>query len=75
MGVVGPMTTERDDFSITIDSRLFIFFAVMPQMSLHQPCLGVVWIYAQDSIEKNLRNVPSFLSYCTCSVRSINQNL
>lgn len=61
MGVVGTEPTESDHFSITIDSSLFIFSAMMPQMSLHQPRLGMVRIYGQYSIEKNLCNVPSFL--------------
>ncbi len=69
------MTAKIDDFSITIDSSLFIFSTVMTEVALHQPGLGVVRIYLQDSIEEDFGDIPPFLRDCPRSVRTINPNL
>jgi hypothetical protein len=49
-----------DDFAVTVDRSLFIFSAVMSEMTLHQPRLGTVWINLQNTVDENLRNFPTF---------------
>ena len=55
---------ECDDLSIALHSRQVVFVAVVAQEPLHEPGLGVVGIHVENSVEKNLGNVPSFLGYC-----------
>jgi hypothetical protein len=62
------MTAKSDDFAITIDGSLLIFSTVLTEVPLHQPCFCVASIYLQDSIEEDLRNIPSFFRYCPSSV-------
>ena len=57
-----------NDFSIAIDSHLFIFPAVLAQMTLHEPGLGMAGIDCQNAIQKYLGNVPAFFGDCTCCV-------
>lgn len=64
-----------DNFPITIDCCLFIFTTMMSQMTLHQPRFGMVWIYRQDAVEKNLCNLPSFLGNCASSMGTIDTDL
>jgi hypothetical protein len=62
------ISTKMNDFPITIDSRLFIFPAVLAQMALHEPGLGVPGIDSQNAIQKDFGYVPTFFRDCTCSV-------
>jgi hypothetical protein len=55
------VATQVDHFSIASNRSLFILVAVISKKALHQPCLGVMRIDLDNSIEKNLGNVPSFL--------------
>jgi hypothetical protein len=56
---------EVDDFSITIDSSLFVFATVMSKMSLHQPRFGTIWIHFENSIDENLGDLPPFFGDCS----------
>jgi len=67
--------TKIDDFAVTVDSSLFIFTTVMSEVALHQPCLGMVWIYLQDSIDKDLCNFPPFFGNRTGCMRPVDANL
>jgi len=69
------VTAKSDDFAITIDGSLFIFSTMMTEVAFHQPGLGVVRIYFQDSIEEDFSNIPSFLRDCPRCVRTVNPNL
>lgn len=62
------ISTKMNDFSIAIDSHLFILSAMLAQMTFHEPGLGVPGIDSQNSVQKYLRNVPAFFGNCTCSV-------
>jgi hypothetical protein len=48
-----------------------VLLAVLPQETLHEPRFSVSWIDVEDSIEKNLRNVPTFLRDCAGDVAPI----
>ena len=54
---------------------MFIFSAMLSKMTLHQPGLGMVWIYAENSIEEDLCNVPSLFRHRTSGMRSIDANM
>jgi len=75
MRMFGFFSTEIEDFPITIYGCLFIFPAVLAQMTLHEPGLGVPRIYCQDAIEKDLGNIPPFFGDCSRSMRAINANM
>ena len=61
MGMGRIMTTKIDHFSVTIDRSSFIVTTVMPQMTFHQPRLGVLRIDFQNTVEKYLGNIPAFV--------------
>ena len=67
--------TKNDDFAVTVDGGLVIFATVVTEVTLHQPCLGIVWIDVQDTIDKDLGDFPSFFGDCTCRVRPVDTNL
>jgi hypothetical protein len=69
------MATKIDDFAVTVDCRLFIFTTMMPQMTFHEPGLGMAWIDFQNPIDEYLCNFPSFFRNCPSGVRSIDTNL
>lgn len=75
MWVTRILATKVDDFAVAVDRSLFIFAAVMPQMTLHEPRFGMMGINLQNTIDENLRNFPSFFRNCPSSVRSIDTNL
>jgi len=54
---------------------MFIFSTVLSDVTLHQPGLGVSRINAEDSIEEDLCDVPSFFRHRTSSVGPIDSNL
>lgn len=68
MGMFWIISTKMNDFPITIDSHLFIFLAVLAQVTLHEPGLGVPGIDSQNSIQKDFGYVPTFFGDCTCSM-------
>jgi len=65
---------ECDDLSIALHSRQVVFVAVVAQEPLHEPGLGVVGIHVENSVEKNLGNVPSFLGDCAGDVTPVHAN-
>ena len=73
--MTGILTTEIDVFAVTVDRSLFIFTTMMPQMTLHEPGLGMVGIDLQNTIDEYLRNLPSFFRNRSGGVRSIDTNL
>ncbi len=68
MWMLGIMSTKMNDFSIAIDSHLFIFPAMLTQMTLHKPGFSMLGIDGQNTIEKNFGDVPAFFGYCTSRV-------
>ncbi len=68
MWMHGIWAAKNDDFAVTVNSGPVIFATVVPEMTLHQPCLGIVWIDVQDTIDKDLGDFPSFFGDCACSV-------
>jgi len=69
------IAAKIDHFSKTIDRSSFILTTVMPQMTFHQPRFGVLGIDFQNTIEKNLRNIPAFFRNRSGCMRTINPNL
>lgn len=65
------VSAKRDHFAIAPDSFLLIHCTVVPQMTFHQPCLGVARVDVEDSIQKNLCDLPSFFRDCACRVTTI----
>jgi hypothetical protein len=64
-----------DDFTVTVDRGLFIFTAVMSEVTLHQPRLGTVWINLQDTVNENLGNFPTFFGDRTRCMRPVDADL
>ena len=54
------LAAKIDDFAVTVNSSLLIFTAMMSEVTLHQPCLGMMWIDFQNSIDKDFGNFPPF---------------
>ena len=48
-----------------------VIVAVLAQKSLHEPRLGMAWIYVQNSVKKDLRYVPAFFRDCAGDVPTI----
>lgn len=65
------VSTKCDHSAIAPDGFLLVHCTVVPQMTLHQPCLGVARIYVENSIQKNLCDLPSFFRDCACRVTTI----
>ena len=68
MGMVGFLTAKVDDFAVTVDCSLLIFATMRSQVTLHQPCLGMIRIDIEYSVDENLGNFPSFFRNCSCSM-------
>jgi hypothetical protein len=66
---------KAEDFSVAIDGGLLIGSAVLSQMTLHQPRLGVTRVNGENSVEKDLGDLPTFLRHCPGNVRAVNPNL
>ena len=49
-----------DYFAVTVNCSSFIFTTVMSEVTLHQPCLGMMWIDLQNSVDKYFGNFPPF---------------
>jgi hypothetical protein len=71
VGMMDVVTAQRDDFLVAMDRRFIIFMAMMPQKTLHKPRLGMVRINVENSIEKNLGDLPSFFGNCAGGVTTI----
>jgi len=54
---------------------MFIFSAVLSNVTLHQPGFRMVWIDTENSVEENLRDIPTFFRHRTGSVRAIDTNV
>jgi len=52
--------TKCDHFSEAIHCCIFIVLTMLTQMTLHQPGLGMMRIDAQNSIDEDFSNVPTF---------------
>jgi hypothetical protein len=61
-------TTNIDDFAVTVNGRLLIFTTVMSEMTFHQPCLGMMRINLENTINEDLGDFPSFFRNRTCGV-------
>lgn len=68
------VTTKCDDLAVAFDRRKAVIVAVLAKKTLHQPRLGMARIDVQDSVEKDLGNVPSFLGDCAGDVPTIHPN-
>ena len=75
MGMEGIRTAKCDYFLITKNSRMFVFSTMLTEMTFHQPRFSMMCINAEDSIKKDLSNLPTFFRHRTGSVRSIDSNL
>jgi hypothetical protein len=53
-------TAKIDDFAVTVDCSLFIFSAMMSDVALHQPRFCMVRIDIQNTVDKDLRDLPPF---------------
>jgi hypothetical protein len=62
------MAAKMNDFSIAVDSSLFIFSTMMAEVAFHQPRFGMVRIDIEYSIKKDLCDFPAFFRDCACSV-------
>ena len=69
------MTAKADDFLVAIGGGLLVLFAVLPEVTFHQPSLGMSGIDAQNSVEKDLCDVPSFFRNCASRMSSIHADL
>ena len=72
MGMIELFAAKCNDFSIATDRGVVIFTTVLTQKTLHHPCLGEFRGNVKNSIEKYLRNLPTFFGNCACSVSPIN---
>ena len=60
MRMNGIWPAKIDYFAVTVDCSSFIFTTMMSEVTLHQPCLGMMWIDFQNSIDKDFGNFPPF---------------
>lgn len=65
------VTTKRDHLAIAIDGGMRIFLAVLSQKALHEPRLGVTLVDVENSVEKDLCDVPAFLRDCPRDVTPV----
>jgi hypothetical protein len=65
------VTAKRDHFAVTADRFLLVFVAVVPEMALHKPCLGMARINIQYPIKKYLGNLPTFFRDCACCMTPV----
>lgn len=65
------VSAECDDLSIALHGRQVIFVAMVAQEPLHEPGLGVMGIDVENSVEKDLSNVPAFFGYCAGDVTPV----
>ena len=75
MGMTRLRTTKIQHFAVAVDSRQLIFTTVMSEMTFHQPCLSMMWIYLQYSINKDFCDFPPFFGNCTRCVGPIDADL
>ena len=74
MGMARIVTAKSDHFAIASNGLVLVMVAVMTQVPLHEPRLCMVRIYGEDSVEKNLRYVPTFLRNGPRCVPTIDAN-
>jgi hypothetical protein len=74
MGVMHIVAAQRDHFFVAMDRGFVVFVAVVAEKTLHQPCLGVMGINVQNSVEKNLGHLPTFFRNGSRSVAPIHAN-
>lgn len=48
---------------------------MVSEVTFHQPCFCVMWIYFQNTVKENLCDFPSFFGNRTRCVGSIHSNL
>ena len=75
MGMTRLRATKVQNFAVTVDRCLLIFTTVMSKVTFHQPCLSMMWVDLQNTVNENLGNFPSFFGNSTSSVRPINTDL
>lgn len=68
------VSAKGDHFSIAPDRFLFVDATVMPKMTFHEPRLGMSWIDLEDTIEKDLGDLPSFFRDGPSSMMPINRD-
>jgi len=54
------ITAKSDDLSVTLDGGVVVLSAVLPEQTLHQPGLRQRRRNIENSIEKDLRDFPTF---------------
>jgi len=54
---------------------MFVFSAVLSQVTLHQPGFGMVWIDTQNTVKEYLCDIPAFFRHRTGRVRPIDSNM
>lgn len=54
-------TAKRDHFAVAMDRGVIVFTAILAQKTFHQPGFGECRRHVENAIEKDLRNLPSFL--------------
>jgi hypothetical protein len=69
--MVEVMPAERYDFFVTANSEFIIFVTVVSEKAFHEPGLGVVRIYVEDSVEEYLGDLPPFFRYCPGGMATI----
>jgi hypothetical protein len=65
------VAAECDDMAVAADRRFLILMAMLFDVTFHQPCLGKVGIDLENSVQKDLCNVPSFFRNGACCVTPI----
>ena len=71
VGMTQIMSAKADDFSIAADGFMLVQVTVVKQVSLHEPRFRVARIYVENSIEKDLGDLPSFFRDRACSMTPV----
>jgi len=71
VGVCEVMPAECDDFSIAFDSGQVVLMTVVAQETLHEPSFSMVGVHVENSIEKDLGNVPTLFGNCAGDVTPV----
>ena len=72
VGMAEIIAAEMDDFPITTNGGVVVLAAILSKKTFHQPCLCEPWRNIEDSIKKDLRNLPAFFGNCAGGMPPIN---
>jgi hypothetical protein len=70
----GIAAAKVEDFSVAPGSCALVVTTVLAQKTLHQPGFGEVGRDVENSIEKDLSDLPTFLGNCSSRVSSIDSD-